>query len=93
MQAALNACRIASSWTKIDEPDTIETWVASTASADYRIELVERPRVGLEVVAKKDVRSGAGFRVTRTSRPPSLAQARNRVLRGWLVEVVEGGSL
>jgi len=93
MQGALNTCRVAASWMKADEPHTIETWITSTPAADYRIELVERPRVGLELTAFKDVRSGAGFIRVRRNRPPSIAQALHRVLRGWLVEVVEGGRL
>jgi hypothetical protein len=72
--------------------DTIETWVTSTPGADYRIELVHRPRAGLELRALKDLRSGAGFRRVRRDVPPSLPRAR-QVLRGWLVEVVEGRSL
>jgi eukaryotic-like serine/threonine-protein kinase len=93
MQAALNDCRVAASWRKVDQPHTIETWVTSIPSADYRIELVERPRVGLELTAFKDVRSGAGFIRARRDRPPSLARARHQALRRWLVEVVEGGRL
>jgi hypothetical protein len=69
MQAALNDCRVSVSWTKIDDPHTIETWITSAPAADYRIELVERPRVGLELTAFKDVRSSAGFIRARRERP------------------------
>lgn len=92
MLAALNACRAAASWTRVDDPETIETWAASAPAADYRVQLIQRPRAGLELTAAKDVRAGAGFRVRRSERPPSLARAR-QILRGWLLKVVAGRDL
>ena len=92
MLAALNRCRVAASWVEVDEPGTLETWVSATPIADYRVELVERPRAGLELTARKDLRGGAGFRRVRRVEPPTVTRAR-QILRGWLVEVVEGRSL
>ena len=92
MLSALNGCRVTTSWTKVEDLDTIETWTASAPGADYRIELVLRPKVGLELTARKDVRSGAGFMRARQDRPPTLARAR-QVLHRWLVDVVEGQRL
>src|SRR5207244_460663 len=92
MLAALNRCRVMWSWRQIDDADAIEVWVASTDRADYRIELRDRPRAGLELRALRDNRGGAGFRTVRTERPPSLARAR-QILRTWLVQVVEGDAL
>jgi hypothetical protein len=90
MHGDLVNCGIAYSWTEADEPDTLETWLASTPAADYRITLVERPRAGLELVASKD--SGAGFRRVRRDRPPSLKRA-GQVRRGWLLDIVLGRGL
>jgi serine/threonine protein kinase len=92
MLAALNGCRVMWSWRQVADPAAIDVWVATTDRYDYRIELRERPRVGLELRALRDTRGGAGLRARRTERPPSLARARQQ-LRNWLVAVVEGGDL
>ena len=75
--------------TKQDDPDTLESWTANTPAASYRIQLVRRPRAGLELTAWKDLRHGAGFRVARQQRFETPGRAR-QTMRGWLVEVVEG---
>lgn len=92
MLAALNTCRVQASWRPVDDPNTLESWEARTQAADYRLELIRRPRAGLQLAASKDLRGGAGFRTVR--REPFQTEARARqVMRGWLVEVVEGRSL
>jgi serine/threonine-protein kinase len=91
MSAALNDCHVVCSWARGDG-DAIETWTASAADADYVVELRERPRVGLELKATRDLRGGAGSRTVRTERFESIGRARQR-LRSWLVEVVEGRPL
>jgi eukaryotic-like serine/threonine-protein kinase len=92
MFGALNACSVACSWTRVADANAIEAWEASTAEAEYRIALIQRPRAGLVVRATKDRRRGAGARQARSEPVPSVARGL-RVLRGWLIEVVEGRGL
>lgn len=92
MLAALNTCRVMASWTEHDDPTALECWAASTPSAEYRVQLVERPRAGLELTATRDLRHGAGFRMARQQRFQTPGRAR-QTMRGWLIEVVEGRPL
>ena len=92
MLSAVSGLNVVNSWRQVNEPNTLETWVAATADADYAIRLVPRPPAGLELRAQRDLREGAGARTVRKERPPSIPQARQQ-LRRWLVQVVEGGAL
>jgi hypothetical protein len=75
-----------------DDPEALESWAASTAAADYLIRLVRRPRAGLQLIARKDLRGGAGFRTVRKE-PFQTPRRARQVMRGWLVDVVESRSL
>lgn len=92
MLSAVSGLSVVNSWRRIDDPATIETWAATTSQADYTIELVARPRTGLELTAYRDYRRGAGRRRIRRVNPASLPRARQR-LRAWLTELVEGRPL
>jgi serine/threonine-protein kinase len=92
MHAAVAGLRVVNSWQRVDDPEAIEAWFTSTRTTDYEIRLVNRPRVGLELTARRDLRRGGGSRTVKQTRPRSLPRARQE-MRGWLVRVVEGGSL
>lgn len=92
MLSSVSGLQVVNSWRTSTEPGTLETWTCSTANADYALRLTERPQVGLELTAHRDLRRGAGFRRVRSERPPSINQAR-QLRRRWLVAVVEGGEL
>lgn len=92
MHSAVSSLLVANAWSREPDAEAVETWVCSTTSCDYRVRLVERPRVGLELTAYRDLRNGGGYRRVRHERLPTIGKARQR-LRTWLVLVVEGGSL
>ncbi|MEI2702583.1 MAG: serine/threonine-protein kinase [Baekduia sp.] len=92
MQSAVSALSIVNAWTSNPDPQALESWSCATSNCAYRVRLTDRPRVGLELEALRDLRRGGGYRRVRFERHQSLAKARKQ-LRSWLVRVVEGGSL
>jgi eukaryotic-like serine/threonine-protein kinase len=92
MFGALNACSVSCAWTKVDDPDAVEAWEVSTAIANYRVALVQRPRAGLILRATKDLGRGVGARQVRSEPVPSVPRGL-QIMRRWLIEVVEGHTL
>jgi eukaryotic-like serine/threonine-protein kinase len=92
MLSALNGCHVACSWRPIDRDGALEAWSAEAPDAAYIVELVRRPRAGLELRALRDLRRGAGFRTVRREPAGTVERGLQR-LRRWLLDVVEGRPL
>jgi hypothetical protein len=88
MLSALNACDVAYSWTRADEPGDVETWRATGADGDYCLRLSPAPKSQHAVTMTRD--KGAGHRKVFGERFAKLSDA-IRVRRNLLTALVERG--
>ncbi len=89
MLSALNACEVAFSWTRVDEPSDIETWCASGVDGEYCLRLTTAPKGQYAVTMTRD--KGSGYRRVHHERFAKLSDA-ERVRRNLLTAFVARGS-
>jgi serine/threonine-protein kinase len=90
MEAAVASCGMRYGWTRIANPGCLEAWEATTNHGKYRVTVLNRPKVGIEVVATCD--KGRGPRRVGMKRCTSVAKA-NQLVRRLLISVSENGCL